>query len=163
MSATPCLLKRILPCALTLAAGVSLVNLSGHQGRRPRPSDASARTGVSSKTWAVIHSFPSSREPVSGLPERVRVKLDADGTVSEIERVVPSPAGLSEDVFRLVRGMKFTPAAKDDTPVSVWTELYCDRYARSHRPDAPGGRCYRHRGWSPAVSETGEDWGVVFE
>jgi hypothetical protein len=162
----PVMLKRVLPFSIALLIGVTLGSLTN-----PVETHRSAVAHVSpeqqtnhSRTWVVIRSLPTTiytgtytlgeRLPIS----RLRVLLDADGTVSEIEPLLMKSECSPEEVINAARNIKFTPATRDGKPISVWVEMeYQVRWGRSSRE-------FR---LSPTIidasSEAGEPWRVIHE
>lgn len=132
-----CLLKRVLPFVVTLTVGASLglwANPRHHSEMHMQRETVracrhyQARLSAAS-TWAIITSQPEVRynsrakaDQVKGTL-RLRVRLDADGTVSQVVPLTTLPDGLTEDAIDAARQIKFTPATENGRPVSVWVEL----------------------------------------
>ena len=135
------MLKRMLPFMLTLTVGLILGSLFNphwarnyHYGRfMSRCSGASsygtARVVVTNdKTWALIKTQPvveytpdARRDHVKGLV-RLRVLLDANGTVSQVIPLETLPDGLTDAAIDSAWRTKFIPATENGAPVSVWIE-----------------------------------------
>lgn len=135
-----CLLKRALPFLLTLLVGTALSSwLSPNSSRTCRSRrDASEWRAVDSSrsfapsdywTWAIIKKQPiveytqaARQDHVTGTV-RLRVLLDANGTVSKVVPVQTLPDGLTEAAIDAAWQTTFIPATKMGRPISVWIEF----------------------------------------
>ena len=137
------MLKRMLPFMLTLTIGLVLGSWLNPNWRgnyrharfmnRCRGSYAyePPRTPVfsSDRTWAIIKTQPvvdytqdARRDHVTGRV-RLRVLLDANGTVSQVMPLETLPDGLTEVATDSAWRTTFIPATENGMPVSVWVEL----------------------------------------
>ena len=139
-----CLLKRVLPFTLTLVVGAALGSLTSFFGlrlqNRPAASKSytlgSYRGGASGCRSYKRRRFADANRPAvvlfQPLPRytdearrnkftgsiRLQVRLDADGTVSDVRPLGVLPYGLTEAAEEAARGIRFTPATRDGAPVS---------------------------------------------
>lgn len=133
-------LQRALPFILTLIVGVSLGSLFGSSGARydERAMSAFVKRGDracrsyrrsprrSAESGAVITFKPSPRYTEEARRNnfagelRLRVLLDADGKVSEVEPLNDLPYGLTEEGVRAAKGIEFKPATREGEAVSSW-------------------------------------------
>jgi hypothetical protein len=82
----------------------------------------------SDRTWAIIKTQPvvdytkdARRDHVTGMV-RLRVLLDANGTVSQVVPLETLPDGLTEVATDSAWRTTFIPATENGMPVSVWIE-----------------------------------------
>ncbi|HEX8887788.1 MAG TPA: energy transducer TonB [Pyrinomonadaceae bacterium] len=135
------MLKRMLPFMLTLTVGLILgswfnpYSLRNHRYGRfmSRCSGASSYgtsrvVSPSDKTWALIRTQPvveytpdARRDQVTGRV-RLRVLLDAGGTVTQVIPLETLPDGLTDAAIDSAWRTKFVPATENGVPVSVWIE-----------------------------------------
>jgi hypothetical protein len=126
-----CALTKALPFVLTLCIGAALGSFQWRRGFQrdsaPPRQTTPGRATQHSRTWLVIHhqpppDFPSeaatgSDEPCSA---RLRVRFDADGTVSEaISEDAAAPEGCVAAAVEAAGRIRFTPASENGKPVSV--------------------------------------------
>lgn len=97
--------------ALTIASAVDLTYYSA------REIDVMPRA-----LREIVPDYPedADRQQLSGTV-RLRLKLEADGRVSDIEVVNADPPGVFEDsAVKAFRDARFAPALKNGRPVRVW-------------------------------------------
>lgn len=137
------MIKRLLPFMLTLTIGLVLGNWLSPNSRYAYRSFRAAnkcrgayvyepaRTPApsSDRTWAIIKFQPevdytetARRKHVTG-SVRLRVLLDANGTVSKVVSLETLTDGLTEAAIDSAWKTTFIPATKDGRPVSVWVEI----------------------------------------
>lgn len=137
------MLKRVLPFILTLLLGTALgtwlspasqrpyrfAQSSNHCRRRNVYEFSDPRKISSGTTWAIIKSQPqvdytpaARLNHVTGLL-RLRVLLDANGTVSNVVPLNLLPGGLTEKAVEAAWKIEFIPATENGKPISVWVEL----------------------------------------
>jgi TonB family protein len=130
------MLKRLLPFILTLLLGTALGTLlnpasqRAHRFAQPTNKKSSyPRKVFSNHTWVNIKLQPTVkyteaalRNHVTGLV-RLRVLLDANGTVSDVVPLETLPDGLTEAAIEAARKIEFIPATDDGEPISVWVEI----------------------------------------
>lgn len=127
------LLKKIVPFLLTLATGIALGNLFG-AGRAPKIGTSTGQFGIRvyrggcrheyhdfSNAWdysapVVIQSKPRAeyteearRHHTTGTVE-LRIMLNRDGSISDIQVEQGLPYGLTERAIEAARGIEFIPA-----------------------------------------------------
>jgi vitamin B12 transporter len=131
-----CYLKRALPFIFTLSVGTAL---AGWLIVPPRPAANSNEPGrvkssypgttSTDRRWTIINSQPEAEYPAAARRDgvtgrvRLRVLLAADGKVAEVVPVEVLPGGLTEAAVGAAWRIKFTPALRNGTPVSVWVEI----------------------------------------
>ena len=131
-----CVIKRVLPFALTLIIGTALGNLIGQVS--PRKDEAKivpvgnsyrscayrSRNTESSRPLLINfkpqarYTEEARRRGVTGIVE-LRVLFGKDGMVSDIVPFKKLPYGLTEEAIKAARGIKFTPALKGGEPVDT--------------------------------------------
>ena len=137
------MLKRLLPFMLTLFLGIALgtwlspaskrtyryAQLSNHCRKRNVYEFSYPRKISPGTTWAIIKLQPevkytqaASRNHVTGLL-RLRVLLDANGTVSDVVPLSTLPDGLTDAAVEAAWKIEFIPATENGRPISVWVEL----------------------------------------
>ena len=164
-----CLLKRVLPFTLTLVVGAALGSLTSFFGLRRQQERPAASKGytlgsyrgggggcrsykrrrfVDANRPAVILFQPlprytdeARRNKFTG-SIRLQVRLDADGTVSDVRPLGVLPFGLTEAAEEAARNIRFTPAMRDGAPVSSWEEVRMEfvdaRTVKTVTAEAPG-------------------------
>jgi TonB family protein len=141
-----CLLKKILPFALTLIVGVSLGSLLKHRHHQVRRCESSESYGTlggvyedgrvfvspAPHTYALEHVSRgvivlSKPEPLytdearrHGTAGEVRLKvlMTEAGKISEIEPLMTLPDGLTERAIEAARRIEFIPAEQNGVPIS---------------------------------------------
>lgn len=123
-----CLLKRVMPFALTLAIGIaaaSLFNRATTNKSELSQPDAE-QTIPHSKTWLRIHSqpppdFPKEAYEFDGyFSVRLYVRLDASGNVTDVTPAPTTlPANCVDAAISAARRIQFSPAMEDDKPIST--------------------------------------------
>lgn len=139
-----CFLKRMLPFTLTLIIGAALgnfVNLFGsftgkkaqfYTARRATVACAPAdlpRSPNIERAMITYQPMPLYTEEArhngyTGVA-KLRVVLDADGTVSRVVPLNSLPYGLTEEAVKTAKSIRFKPATQDGVPVSA--EVYIEQ------------------------------------
>jgi TonB family protein len=139
------LLKRALPFVLTLIAGTGLGSIFGFNSSTPNTSRTSSVTVTSERRYSCSsqrrRAFQSDSTPLKitfqpntrYTPEalkhkttgvvQLRVRFNADGTTTVVERISTLPDGLTEEAERVVEQTQFTPATINGEPVSQTKEM----------------------------------------
>lgn len=138
-----CLLKRVVPFVLTLTVGVLFGSLfrpastprterqfvfteRSHRGcyRYRNSFNAPARIIYQPQPF---YTEEARRNGVTGVVE-LRVRLDKDGSVTNIVPVRELPAGLTEEAIKAASRIQFTPATVGGLPVDSTqsVEFYFD-------------------------------------
>jgi TonB family protein len=173
------MLKRLLPFMLTLMVGTALGSLTNPSPARLSAADFTDREESlrdidfnripdvsTARTWAIIRSQPPARYTEAARSHQLsgtvvlHVKLNSDGTITDIWPDIALPDGLTGEAIKAARQIKFTPATIDGQPVSIWTRV---AYTFNGR-DGDGFHGFNYAtDTSGALSEDGEDWRVVYE
>lgn len=139
-----CFLKRMLPFTLTLIIGAALgnfINLFGSFASKKAqvftmrratvtcPSDDLMRGPNIERAVITFQPMPLYTEEArlnryTGVA-KLRVVLDADGTVSSVVPFNALPYGLTEEAIKTAKSIKFIPATLDGVPVSA--EVYIEQ------------------------------------
>jgi len=138
---TTCLLKRILPFALTFALGAAIVGIAGlfgaggggvfkrrahtysyggggcSKGYRNKPLSESRPLSIQYRPNAVYTS-EARRRGFTGTV-RLRVTFGADGAVKAVETLQGQPYGLTQSAERAAWGITFSPSLENGLPVAV--------------------------------------------
>lgn len=138
------LLKRALPFVLTLIAGTGLGSIFGFNSSTPKTTSGSPsgtverryscpsqrrRAFQSDSTPLKITFQPNTRYTPEALKNKttgvvqLRVRFNADGTTTVVERLSTLPDGLTEEAERVVERTQFTPATINGEPVSQTKEM----------------------------------------
>lgn len=163
------MLQRILPFVLTLICGVMLASPASFFNSSTKNVGCVSNTQSSThdKTWLVIRELPARNyteqealEKKALHVQRLRARLNADGTVSDI---VPfelvSHVGkieFTDDVIEAARRIRFIPATEDGKPISlnVIVDYKCSDYHFAHQ------RMFQ---CNAAIVEVERDWRTIYE
>lgn len=134
--------KRALPFAMTLIVGTGLGSIFGFNQQAPKKVNdervwtfSERRSGcrtshrrrgrVADSTPVNIRFQPNTRYTPDALKNKttgvvqLRVRFNADGTATVLERLSTLPDGLTEEAERVAERTQFDPATVNGQPVSV--------------------------------------------
>lgn len=154
-------LKRGLPFILTLMVGVGFGSIFGFHSSKTSTMDNSSgfswerhhhhyRSGCRGKDFSnttplVITNQPEARVMLIALEHKttgivqLRVRFNADGTTTVLERLDTLPDGLTEEAERIAENTTFTPETIDGEPVSVVRDMSYPFFPPSGAGSGGGG------------------------
>ena len=147
---------------MTLLIGLWAGSLFGGNVRRPARCEKQ-RYSSSSKTWLFIRNVPAltyteqeAREKGATDILRLRVLLDSNGTVSQVEQLTSATEDFVDDAMRAAKRIQFRPATENHQPISLWATVNysCSGYYFAHRY---AFKC------DAAIAEIERDWRIVYE
>jgi hypothetical protein len=138
-------LKRGLPFILTLMVGSGLGSIFGFHSSKDTTTDNSSvfrwerhhrhyHSGCRGKDFSdttplMITNQPEARVMLIALKHKttgvvqLRVRFNADGTTTVIERLATLPDGLTEEAERIAGNTTFIPETRDGEPVPVVRDM----------------------------------------